>query len=126
MLTSPDGEIRYCGGTTRPLKQRLYEHIRNAQISLNPTHCSNWIKSLLDNGLKPEIKEIEQLEYDNYHEAEKKWISHFRANNIKLTNLTNGGNGMLGYIPKPESIKKWKETNAIVQEIKQYYKNNRY
>lgn len=75
-------EVRYVGKTTSP-KRRYKEHI----YKLNKTdHKTNWIKSLLRDGLKPVMDIFEEC-IDNWEEREKYWITQFN----NLTNLTDGG-----------------------------------
>lgn len=74
--------IRYVGKTTMTLKKRLQGHIDDSKNIKSPTYKKYWIKSLLDKGIRPEIKTIEICNNDNWQNREIYWIA-------KLANLTN-------------------------------------
>lgn len=85
------GNIRYVGKTTRP-KQRFQFHC----YTNGRSHKDNWIKSLLDKGLKPTMSILDELECvldEEWHELEKFWIAYLRFLGCDLTNLENGGQG---------------------------------
>lgn len=110
---TPD-EIRYVGKTKTALNRRLSGHIsgtkRAFQGKATRNHNTNWIKSLLDLGLKPIIKEIESFEIEEDSKEwiilEKYWISQFKSWGFNLTNLTDGGEGNQNQYFSAESIKK--------------------
>jgi len=99
-------EIRYTGGTVQPIKNRLRIHIYDSNIVKCKHHCSRWIKSLLNQGLKPEIVVIQELDFEYFHLIEMMWIAWFRKYGIRLTNSTVGGEGILGYKCSDESRQK--------------------
>lgn len=82
-------ELRYVGKTEQKLSVRLQQHLQPAYLRTN-THKNAWIKSLLKNGIKPEIFEIETTED---FDAEEFWIGYFMLLGCDLTNGTNGGEG---------------------------------
>jgi hypothetical protein len=92
-LSSPiDGSIRYIGITSRSLDIRLKEHIRNAKF--RKTYKDNWVKSLIEKGLKPIIEIIDEV--IDYKFWESHYISLYKSWNFKLTNSTEGGdNGIV-------------------------------
>lgn len=92
-LTYED-EIRYIGCTSCSLNKRYKEHLR----CQDNTYKQKWIKSLLKKGKKPNIKLIEEVDLDILFEREKYWISYHK-NKSRLTNLTDGGEGVLNYKP---------------------------
>ncbi len=94
-------EIRYIGITTQSPNQRLIRHISEARHSLRRDHRVNWIKSLLDIGIKPEFKIISDTTKENIFKEERKQITHFRNLGYRLTNSTDGGEGVLN--PSPET-----------------------
>jgi hypothetical protein len=60
-LHNPNGELRYAGKTSLTLKGRFARHLSDARRGSN-THCSHWVKGLLDQGLEPEMsREIKRL-----------------------------------------------------------------
>lgn len=91
--------IRYIGKTV-DLKNRLTRHLSET----SKTYKNNWIKSL--NGIKPEVIILDECDEDNWIDCEKYWISQCKTWGFKLTNLTEGGEGMCGLSPSAESIAK--------------------
>ena len=86
-LSDSNGEIRYVGKTVRSLCSRLAAHVRCARQGAT-THCANWIRSL---SAPPMIRLLEETEHGN--EREKAWIALMRTAGVRLTNLTDGGDG---------------------------------
>lgn len=86
------GELRYVGKSHKGVV-RLSGHICPSGLKARG-HRTNWLKSLLALGLKPEIFVIEELpSADGLKEAERHHIAQFRALGCNLTNLTPGGDG---------------------------------
>ncbi len=91
--------IRYVGYSNNP-RRRLWEHIRDAKKGIK-THKSFWIKSLLDSKQSPLIEIVYNCEeYDDILIKEIELIKELKDNNVRLTNLTNGGDGQRGNILK--------------------------
>jgi hypothetical protein len=87
-------EIRYVGQSRQGLK-RPKQHCQK-WTSKHNTYCHNWIGSLQKQGLRPEIRILEKVESkEDLNEAEIKWIAALRAQGARLTNLTDGGGGLL-------------------------------
>lgn len=84
-------EIKYIGKTISP-KRRLKQHINEAKTSKKKRYVLNWIISLLNQGLKPEMIIVEECNKDNWQEKEIYWISYYKP----LTNLCNISTGGLG------------------------------
>ena len=80
-------EIRYIGQTKNSLEQRLIGHLK----SKDRTHRTYWIKSLINNGLKPKIELIETVDKEMGPISEIFWITMFKSWGFKLCNLTDGG-----------------------------------
>lgn len=97
------GVIRYVGWTIDP-KKRLYKHISDAKLGRDQTYCGNWKRSLLRDGVRPILTVIETGKGDGWKEAEVRWVAHFQGR--RLTNLTEGGEGTLGY----KHRRKWHHT----------------
>lgn len=99
ILTDPSSyEIRYVGKTTKSLSHRLSCHISPAELKIK-THKTNWIKSLLKIGMKPQIECIEIIEttdQETHSAREIYWIAELRKLGVKLTNTTDGGEGVCG------------------------------
>lgn len=83
--------VRYVGKSIHPEK-RYYQHLWDKSKS----HKTNWIKSLAESGLTPKLLILEEVMGSNWVEAEQRWIQHYKALGIKLTNLTEGGEGAPG------------------------------
>lgn len=99
------GEIRYVGFTSRKYLQERYRvHIHSATHNRETTYSSNWIKSLLKQGLKPVIKLLDETENEKeWQLLEQYWICQMRTWGFKLTNLTQGGEGTPGYVSPKET-----------------------
>lgn len=99
-LKHPDTlEIRYVGKTVRSLSRRLGNHISNAKGNKHNRHLSNWILSILSLGKRPLIELIEEVDNSIWQERERYWISQYP----NLINLTNGGDGCLGFLHDKET-----------------------
>jgi hypothetical protein len=100
-LSDPrNGEVRYVGVTTRSLAERLRGHISDTG---RQDYKSRWIRSLLKVGVSPVMTEIEIVPIESHGEAERRWITTYRAQGARLTNATDGGPGTLGRIASPET-----------------------
>lgn len=91
------GKVRYIGFTSQPLERRLRDHINGSKY--RRTYKDNWIQSLLAIGVEPTIKVIEEVESD-WQGRERFWIDEFSQIENALTNLTQGGEGLLN--PSPD------------------------
>ena len=102
-LTDPiTNQVRYVGKTTCKLKTRLNAHFdKNSN-----THKNNWLRSLKNKDLKPIIEILDSTYDHNWKWLEIYWIEQFRVWGFDLTNLTEGGEGMLGYYHTNESKEK--------------------
>jgi len=97
-------EIRYIGKSANGL-QRPKAHIYHTDLKTSKTYKSNWIRSLINNGLKPVIKVVQYLNNLNeLNRAEQYWIQYFKQLGCPLTNATNGGMGRCG-LPHTEETK---------------------
>ena len=98
--------IRYVGKANKP-KVRLGLHLLPSQLK-DKNHRTNWIRNVLDSGHKPLMIILEEVEYSEWTSAEKKWIAHYR--NLPayppLTNSTDGGEGIEGYVYTEEDRKR--------------------
>lgn len=89
--------MRYIGKADKP-QVRLARHI----IRANSTdHRGAWIRSLLAQGLRPELQILMEIPRDGWQEIEKRFIQVFRAVGMNLVNSTDGGDG--GRNPSPET-----------------------
>lgn len=97
-------EIKYIGKSDKP-QSRLWQHITDSRQSGRKNKREAWIKSLLNQELKPEIIILEKVSQNEWKTKERKWISKYKN---QLKNDTNGGDGIDGYIHTSESLKKMK------------------
>lgn len=96
------GSIRYIGKTINP-KTRLAAHICKAKTHQTTHHCSDWIRSLLNAGLKPSLEVLFEVPGgEAWQLHEKRLIAEHRQQGDDLTNLTGGGEGF--YAPNPELL----------------------
>jgi hypothetical protein len=103
-LSDPrDGSVRYIGKAVNPNK-RLADHLAEARTSKRHYHRLSWLRQLIACSASPSISILETGHGDGWQEAEKKWISHFRALGANLANGTDGGEGMEN--PSPETKEK--------------------
>lgn len=92
-------DVRYIGWSSN-LERRYKDHIRDAENNKKSHKCS-WIRSLLKDGLMPEVFEIEKVTYEKRNEREIYWISYYGREN--LVNSTDGGEGSVGFKFSEES-----------------------
>lgn len=86
-----NNEVRYVGKTNNP-ESRIKSHCYGG---VTGTYCSNWINNLKSEGMTPEMEIIESnLSEDEWPEREKYWISYYRENGTRLTNIADGGRGI--------------------------------
>jgi predicted GIY-YIG superfamily endonuclease len=89
-------EIRYIGKTNN-IKKRLCTHLTKSNL-IKKKHKNNWIKNLLFNNTKPLIEVIDEVPIKVWEYWEKFWISQFKIWGFKLTNSTDGGDGVVNDI----------------------------
>lgn len=104
LLDPRNREVRYvgksCSGLRRPNRHRRPCELRT------PTYKNRWVLALAGLGLKPEVQILEDVgSPDGLCERERWWIAKFREDGARLTNLTDGGEGSLGY-KRSEAFKK--------------------
>jgi hypothetical protein len=104
LLSDPaTGAVRYVGKTVMRWRKRLTAHINDARSGRLRHHCANWIRSLGSaSPVLTVVEEVHGLAEDGL-EVERRWIARLRAEGSRLTNLTDGGQGMTGYVHAPES-----------------------
>lgn len=96
-LNDPDtGVVRYVGKSVNP-SRRFIRHLSEAKTAAVKTYKDNWILKLLKHNKKP-TQQIIEVCGNNWVDREKYWISYYReVMGDRLTNLTEGGDGLLGY-----------------------------
>lgn len=104
ILVDPENQqVRYVGKTKSP-SRRYNQH--TSECSKIRNHKNNWLLSLKNKGLKPEMVLIDECENNDWIFLEKWYIQLFKMWSFKLTNLTEGGEGVYGYKPSRETIEK--------------------
>lgn len=84
------GEVRYIGKTLlQPAEKRLKGHVKTMEIG-SRRHVYNWMRKL--NAL-PQFIIIEAVSESKINELERYWIRWMRLTGVRLTNLTDGGDG---------------------------------
>jgi group I intron endonuclease len=83
-------KVRYVGKTIN-LLTRLRDHIKKSKNL--KTHKDKWVNSLICEGLKPVIREIDSVDENNWQYWEKYYIKLFKDNGFNLVNHTDGGDG---------------------------------
>lgn len=92
-------ELRYIGKTVQPVNQRLSQH--RIQAKGRRTHLAYWIGSL---GLVcPTIRLMAIVEDSISSEVERSLIAIYRRDGFRLTNSTDGGEGMRGHVPSQQT-----------------------
>lgn len=102
-LTDPrdKNHVRYVG-KTKNLPGRLAGHLKDAKRGI-VNHKCKWIRKLLEDGVTPCISILDVASLDTWVDSEMRWISILRSEGHKLTNATDGGEGMCGHVPSEET-----------------------
>lgn len=105
-------EIRYVGKSVTGLC-RPRAHTEPKRLTADRTYKGNWLRSLSKIGFKPEIVVLQYItSKPELSDAERWWIAIGKAAlGRRFTNLTDGGEGVLGYKKSEEAIEKF--TKAI-------------
>jgi len=98
-------DIRYVGKAEN-LERRLRTHLRDKSNN----YKVHWIQGLRRSGIIPEIFVLEGCG-DNWEDREIWWIAYCKSIGCKLTNGTNGGDGISGFRFSEESRKKMRESH---------------
>lgn len=84
-------QLRYIGKTTQP-RARLRKHVR-AQGRDRPTHRGKWIKSILADGVEPQMIRLLMVKEKHANAAEREMIKRSLSVGHPLTNGSIGGDG---------------------------------
>ena len=89
---------RYVGKTVQYLHERHKAHIRDAKRGgRRPVHY--WLRKRIAEG-RVAIKLLEYVPAGaDWAARERYWINRFRAEGHDILNLTDGGEGLAGYVP---------------------------
>lgn len=88
---------RVVGKTIQSLRARLAGYINGAKRFRSKGHplipSARWVLHLVDKGVLPEIRMIEQCPFAEWKNRERHWIAIYRARGYLLLNVHPGGNG---------------------------------
>src|ERR1700760_3643347 len=94
-------EVRYIGKSTKGL-QRPAEHGTPCRLKTECSHKANWIRSLHAAGLMYGVRVLGSfVNGDKIADSERWAIAYARSVGWPLTNLTDGGDGNVGWCPTP-------------------------
>lgn len=83
-----DEQIKYIGKSNDP-KGRYRKHL---QMCDNNNQKNEWISKLINSGLKPILKILEEVNIEDWKNKEKEYIKNYGSNN--LYNICGGANGL--------------------------------
>lgn len=98
--------MRYVGQTSRGAAYRLSGHRFEAGMG-EASHKNNWIRKHGAENIRMTV--LEDVVNGDLNERERHWISAMRHQGLALTNQLDGGAGMPGWDPSPETRAKWSE-----------------
>jgi hypothetical protein len=102
--------IRYVGKSNNP-NERFSSHLSERSLKVK-NEKNAWIKSLLEQGMKPVMIILQEVTHGCWAEAERAWICLLRMQGCIITNSSDGGEGILDQtdyqtspkaLPKPRS-----------------------
>lgn len=96
VLKDANGIVRYVGKTVHSVVKRFSRHLAAAREGLR-THKATWIRSMLEAGTVPTLSVIWHGDGDGSKE-EIEWIAYFKSAGCDLTNATEGGEGIVGFV----------------------------
>lgn len=88
-------EIRYVGKSDDPVN-RFYSHVSAAKGRYYEHHTCRWLRKILSAGHMPRLVYLQEVaEGDCWKEAERFWVSKAIQLGWKITNSTEGGDGVV-------------------------------
>lgn len=91
-------EVFYIGQTKSP--RRRFNELCSSR---DTTNCTRWVCSILNAGLKPDMRIVEGVPTNgDYNMVEIEWIYLGRAEGWPLTNISDGGPGSWGHVVTEE------------------------
>src|SRR5664280_1343009 len=96
LLDPRTGEIRYVGWTSNSPALRLQQHLWDARYLQAKPHRCKWILELLRDGLIPLLDVVAIGEVAEGPATERAVIAARRRAGMRLTNVTDGGEGAPG------------------------------
>lgn len=120
--TDPEQKVRYVGYTHLTPEQRIIDHVSNARRKAE-THKQKWIRKLLRNNVEPAYVILEVTTAKNWKARETYWIASLREAGNRLTNSTDGGDGLIN--PSKDVRKRISEKVSVIMTGNQYRKGIR-
>ena len=94
LIDPRNNAIRYIGATCIGIEKRLKYHLGEAKRH-DGTHLWRWLRVLINLGLSPLATKLEAVSIESsWQERERYWIAHGRSRGWRLTNATDGGEGL--------------------------------
>lgn len=103
-------EIRYVGITKKTVDERIKDHLKMAKTNPN-RWVYHWINDVLGTGLSLLVDVLEETNNCVLCERERYWILYGKENGWRLTNATDGGEGVSGYKFTEEAREKISKSN---------------
>lgn len=104
-LTDPRNGMPFYVG--KGVGRRCHFHAWEAKNSTASTYKLNKIRKIQSLGLDIVVRKVEEnVSHEQAKELECFLIAEMRDFGIELTNLTDGGDGRVGYVASPETISK--------------------
>lgn len=106
LIDPRNNDVRYVGRTIQTLDNRLKKHLR----AIYKSHRVNWIKSLTLEKVIPIIELIcEVNDFEECKKMERFYIDKYRKDGYDLVNMTDGGDGSIGFKHSEDSKNKISE-----------------
>lgn len=99
LIDPRNSQIRYIGKADNPTdryKRHFWQMAGNA-------HKVNWLRSMKNVGIMPDIEILEKVPYSQWKSSEIFWISYYRYIGADLTNWDMGGLSGPIYSPSDET-----------------------
>ncbi len=93
LIENKTKSIRYVGMTSISIENRFRRHIKGAKEGSH-LYISRWLRKIKFKAHPILLETVPSNK--SWQKAEQKWIAYYRAKGARLTNLTDGGDGVLG------------------------------
>lgn len=87
-------QVRYVGKTTRKLRERLKGHLSEAKFGDDSYPKNRWIRELLGQDMRPEIRLLSTSTKETVTSDEQAWI-HFWMVFCDILNVRDGPSGYI-------------------------------
>jgi hypothetical protein len=96
--------VRYVGKTIQKPLSRLYHHLQDRHR--RQVHRDRWICKLVESGREPRMHILALVPDEYAAKAEIRLIAAFRKAGVRLTNISDGGEGSPGHSVSAETRRK--------------------